>query len=231
MGKSPFDLEAFLTTANGGRTLTKYKKDATIVSQGDPCDSIFFIRSGTCKVTVVSTTGKEAVVALHEKGAFFGEGCLNGQVRQLSTVKAMTDCEIMRFDKATMAQTLRDEPEFAEFFVSYLLTRNSRVEADLIDQLFNSSEKRLARMLLLMANFGKEGKPETVLAKVSQETLAEMIGTTRARVNFFMNKFRKLGFIEYNGDLLVHNSLLNVVLHGDPEIRREKLGTDGENGV
>jgi CRP/FNR family transcriptional regulator, cyclic AMP receptor protein len=225
-GKSPFDLEALLATANGGKSITKYKKDATILSQGDPCDAIFYIRDGTCKVTVVSAAGKEAVVALHEKGAFFGEGCLNGQVRYLSTVKAMTDCEIMRFDKATMAQAIRGEPEFAEFFVSYLLTRNSRVEADLIDQLFNSSEKRLARMLLLMANFGKEGEPQTVLAKVSQETLADMIGTTRARVSSFMNKFRRLGFIEYNGHLLVHNSLLNVVLHDDPEIRREKLGTD-----
>jgi CRP/FNR family cyclic AMP-dependent transcriptional regulator len=229
-GKSSFDLETFLATTNGGRSITNYKKDATIISQGDPCDGIFYIREGTCKVTVVSDTGKEAVVALHEKGAFFAEGCLNGQVRHLATIKAMTDCEIMRFDKKTMAQAVHDEPEFAEFFMCYLLTRNSRVEADLVDQLFNSSEKRLARMLLLMANFGKEGKPELVIAKVSQETLAEMIGTTRSRVNFFMNKFRKLGFIEYNGELIVHNSLLNVVLHGDPEIRREKLGTDGANG-
>lgn len=227
-GKSPFDLEAFLATANGGRTITKYKKDATIVSQGDPCEGVFYIRNGTCKMTVVSAEGKEAVVALHEKGAFFAEGCMNGQVRHLSTVKAFTDCEIMLLDKPTMLRAVHEEPEFAEFFVSYLLTRNTRVEADLIDQLFNSSEKRLARMLLLMANFGKEGKPEPVIAKVSQATLAEMIGTTRSRVSFIMNKFRKLGFIDYNGHLLVHNSLLNVVLHGDPEIRREKLGTDGE---
>lgn len=230
-GKSSFDLETFLATTNGGRSITKYKKDATIVSQGDLCDGIFYIRDGTCKMTVVSDAGKEAVVALHEKGAFFAEGCLNGQARHLSTVKAMTDCEIMRFDKKTMAQAIHDEPEFAEFFMSYLLTRNSRVEADLIDQLFNSSEKRLARMLLLMANFGKEGEPQTVVAKVSQETLAEMIGTTRSRVSSFMNKFRKLGFIEYNGDLIVHNSLLNVVLHGDPEIHREKLGTDSDDGL
>jgi len=230
-GKTSFDLETFLATTNGGRSITKYKKDATIVSQGDRCEGIFYIRDGTCKVTVVSDGGKEAVVALHEKGAFFAEGCLNGQVRHLSTVKAMTDCEIMRFDKKTMAQAIHNEPEFAEFFMSYLLTRNSRVEADLIDQLFNSSEKRLARMLLLMANFGKEGQPQTVLAKVSQETLADMIGTTRSRVSSFMNKFRKLGFIEYNGDLIVHNSLLNVVLHGDPEIHREKLGTDGDSSL
>jgi CRP-like cAMP-binding protein len=179
-------------------------------------------------VTVVSEQGKEAVVALHEKGAFFGEGCLNGQVRHLSTVTAFSDCEIMRFDKAAIRREIADEPKFAEFFMSYLLTRNSRVEADLIDQLFNSSEKRLARILLLMANFGKDGEPQTAIAKLSQETLADMIGTTRSRVSFFMNKFRKLGFIEYNGDLTIHSSLLNVVLHGDPEIRRDKLGTDGE---
>jgi CRP/FNR family transcriptional regulator, cyclic AMP receptor protein len=226
--KSPFDLDAFLPTANGGRTITKYKKDATIVSQGDPCAAVFYIRNGTCSVTVVSEQGKEAVVALHEKGAFFGEGCLNGQVRHLSTVTAFSDCEIMRFDKAAIRREIADEPKFAEFFMSYLLTRNSRVEADLIDQLFNSSEKRLARILLLMANFGKDGEPQTAIAKLSQETLADMIGTTRSRVSFFMNKFRKLGFIEYNGDLTIHSSLLNVVLHGDPEIRRDKLGTDGE---
>ena len=154
----------------------------------------------------------------HEKGAFFGEGCLNGQLRHLSTITAFTDCEIMRFEKSAMRRVIDKEPKFAEFFVTYLLTRNSRVEADLIDQLFNSSEKRLARMLLLMANFGKDSGPQTVVTKLSQETLAEMIGTTRSRVSFFMNKFRKLGLIEYNGNLLIHSSLLNVVLHGDPEI-------------
>jgi CRP-like cAMP-binding protein len=167
-GKSPFDLEAFLATTNGGRSITKHKKDATIISQGDPCDGIFFIRSGTCKATVVSDRGKEAVVALHEKGAFFGEGCLNGQVRHLSSVKAMTDCEIMRFDKATMAQAIHDEPKFAEFFVSYLLTRNSRVEADLIDQLFNSSEKRLARMLLLWPILGRRVSRRPLLRKLAR---------------------------------------------------------------
>lgn len=226
--KASFDLEAFLATANGGRSITQYKKDATIVSQGDACDGVFYIRDGTCKVTVVSAQGKEAVIALHEKGAFFGEGCMNGQLRHLSTITAVTDCEIMRFDKATMQRALHEEAKFAEFFLSYLVTRNSHIEADLIDQLFNSSEKRLARTLLLMANFGKEGGPQTVVAKISQETLADMIGTTRSRVSAFMNKFRQLGFIEYNGELRVHNSLLNVVLHGDPEIRREKLGTEGE---
>jgi CRP/FNR family transcriptional regulator, cyclic AMP receptor protein len=171
--RSPFDLEAFLTTANGGRSITKYKKGETIVSQGHPCEEVFFVQKGTCKMTVVSPEGKEAVVALHEKGAFFGEGCLNAQVRHLSTVTAFTDCDIMRFDKPTIRSAIDEEPQFAEFFMSYLLTRNSRVEADLIDQLFNSSEKRLARILLLMANFGKNGKPETVISKLSQETLAE----------------------------------------------------------
>lgn len=226
--KPPFDLEAFLATANGGRSITNYEKGATIVSQGDPCDAVFYIRDGTCSRTVVSAQGKEVVVALHEKGAFVGEGCLNGQVRHLSTITAFSDCEIMRFDKATIRRAIDDEPKFAEFFISYLLTRNARVEADLIDQLFNSSEKRLARILLLMANFGKDGGPQTVITKLNQETLADMIGTTRSRVSFFMNKFRKLGFIEYNGDLTIHSSLLNVVLHGDPEIRRQKLGTDGQ---
>ena len=226
--RSPFDLEVFLTTANGGRSITKYEKGETIVSQGHPCEDVFFIQNGTCKMTVVSAEGKEAVVALHEKGAFFGEGCLNGQVRHLSTVTAFTDCDIMRFDKPTMQRAIHEEPKFAEFFMGYLLTRNSRVEADLIDQLFNSSEKRLARILLLMANFGKDSEPQTVITKLSQETLAEMIGTTRSRVSQFMNKFRKLGFIEYNGDLTIHSSLLNVVLHGDPEIHREKLGTAGD---
>ena len=228
-GKSPFDLEAFLGTANGGRSITKYKKDVTIVSQGDPCDGIFYIRHGSCKMSVMSPEGKEAVVALHEEGAFFGEGCLNGQARHLSTVTAFTDCEIMRFETSAMRHVIDEEPAFAEFFVTYLLKRNSRVEADLVDQLFNSSEKRLARLLLLMANFGKDDGPQTVVTNLSQETLAELIGTTTSRVSFFMNKFRKLGFIEYNGDLTIHNSLLNVVLHGDPEIRRKKLGTDGED--
>jgi CRP/FNR family transcriptional regulator, cyclic AMP receptor protein len=227
-GKSPFDLEAFLGTANGGRSIATYKKDATIVSQGEPCDGVFYIRHGSCKVTVVSPEGKEAVVALHEKGAFFGEGCLNGQVRHLATVTAFTDCELMRFETSAMRHVIDEQPAFAEFFVTYLLKRNSRVEADLIDQLFNSSEKRLARLLLLMANFGKDGGPQTVVTNLSQKTLAELIGTTESRVDFFMNKFRKLGFIEFNGDLTINNSLLNVVLHGDPEIRREKLGTDGE---
>jgi CRP/FNR family cyclic AMP-dependent transcriptional regulator len=179
--KTSFDLDAFLATTNGGRAITKYKKGAPIVSQGDPCNEVFYIRDGTCKVTVVSPQGKEAVVALHEKGALFGEGCLSGQVRHLSTITALTDCEILRVDKDTMSKTVREEPKLAEFFLAYLVKRNARVEADLIDQLFNSSEKRLARTLLLMANFGKDGERQPVVAKVSQETLAEMIGTTRSR--------------------------------------------------
>jgi len=170
---------------------------------------------------VISEQGKEAVVALHKKADFFGEGCLTGQPLRLATATAMNDLEVMRFDTATMQRVLREEPTFSELFISHLLARNTRVEADLVDQLFNSSEKRLARLLLLMANFGKEGKPEPVIAKISQETLAEMIGTTRSRVSVFMNKFRKLGFIEYNGDLKVHNSLLNVILHDAPAVRRE----------
>ncbi len=168
---------------------------------------------GECKVTVVSERGKEAVVAIHKKGDFFGEGCLIGQSRRIAAASTMTGCEIMRLDKAAMVRVLHDEPEFSELFLSHLLTRNARVEADLVDQLFNSSEKRLARLLLLMANFGKEGKPEPVIAKVSQETLAEMIGTTRSRVSLFMNKFRKLGFINYNGHLEVQLNLSQRFLH------------------
>jgi len=214
-----FDLETFLSSADVGRTISKYRKDEIVFAQGDPADAVFYIRKGECKVTVVSEQGKEAVVAIHGKGDFFGEGCLNGHRRRLATVTAITTSEFLRLEKAAMVQVLHDQPKFSELFVSYLVARNVRVEADLVDQLFNSSEKRLARLLLLMANFGKEGRPEPVLAKISQTTLAEMIGTTRSRVNFFMNKFRKLGFIEYNGDLQVHNSLLNVILHDDPAIR------------
>jgi CRP/FNR family cyclic AMP-dependent transcriptional regulator len=195
------------------------------ISPGRRGECGFYIRWGECKVTVVSEQGKEAVVAIHGEGDFFGEGCLNGQGRRLATVTAITGSEIMRLGKTTMLRVLQEQSRFSELFISHLVARNARVEADLVDQLFNSSEKRLARLLLLMANFGKEGKPEPVLAKINQTTLAEMIGTTRSRVSFFMNKFRKLGFIEYNGHLRVHNSLLNVVLHDDPAIR-----TGAENG-
>jgi CRP/FNR family cyclic AMP-dependent transcriptional regulator len=172
----------------------------------------------------MSEPGKEAVVALHGVGDFFGEGCLTGQPLRLATVSAMTDCVIMRIDKTDMVRTLRDEPKLAEVFMAYILARNARVEEDLVDQLFNSSEKRLARVLLLMANFGKEGKPEPVIPKISQETLAEIVGTTRSRVSTFMNRFRDLGFINYNGNLEVHNSLLNVILHDKPQIRRGDSG-------
>ncbi len=216
-----FNLRVFLTALGGGKTPVKYREGETVFAQGDPCDSVFYIQSGDCKVSVVSEQGKEAIVALHGKGDFFGEGALNGLPRRLATVTAMSDLKLMRFEKAVIQRVLLQEPDFSEFFISHLLTRNARVEADLVDQLFNSSEKRLARLLLLMANFGKEGKPEPVIAKISQETLAEMVGTTRSRVSAFMNKFRKLGFIEYNGDLKVHNSLLNVVLHDAPGLRRE----------
>ena len=217
----PFILESFLSNAGGGRTKAKYGRDEIIFCQGDPADAVFYIIDGKCKVTVVSEKGKEAVVAIHETGDFIGEGCLNGHRRRLATVTAITACEIMRFDKATMVRALHDEPKFSELFISHLLARNVRIEADLVDQLFNSSEKRLARLLLLMANFGKDGRPEPVIAKVSHEILAEMIGTTRSRVSFFMNKFRKLGFIDYNGSLEVHSSLLNMVLHETPGITKD----------
>jgi CRP-like cAMP-binding protein len=217
--KPPFNVKTFLATVDGGRTVSNYRKDQRVFSQGDPADSVFYIQDGRVKVCVISGQGKEAVVALHGNGDFFGEGCLSGQPLRLATVAAMTDCVIMRLDKAAIVRVLHDEPKFSEVFLAYLLARNARVEEDLVDQLFNSSEKRLARVLLLMANFGKEGKPEPVITKISQETLAEMVSTTRSRVSSFMNKFRKLGFIEYNGALEVHNSLLNVVLHDNPHLR------------
>ena len=218
--KLSFNVKNFLSTMNGGRTVTAYCKNERIFSQGDRADSVFFIQEGRVKVCIISELGKEAVVALHGKGDFFGEGCLIGQPLRLGTVVAMTDSVIMRLNKRTIIKVLHDEPKFAEMFMAHLLARNARVEEDLADQLFNSSEKRLARVLLLMANFGKEGKPEPVIAKVSQETLAQIVGTTRSQVSTFMNKFRQLGFIHYNGDLQVHNSLLNMVLHEKPEIRR-----------
>jgi CRP/FNR family cyclic AMP-dependent transcriptional regulator len=216
--KAPFDWKVFLATANGGRTLSKYRTDKAIFSQGDSADAVFYIQKGQVKITVVSEQGKEAVVAVLGPDEFCGEGCLTGQPRRLATATAMTECEIMRLEKAAIIRVLHEEPSFSEMFVSHLLARTIRVKADLVDQLFNSSEKRLARTLLLLANFGKEGRPEPIVAKISQETLAEMIGTTRARVSFFMNKFRKLGLIDYNGHLEIHSSLLNVVLHDEPHI-------------
>jgi CRP/FNR family transcriptional regulator, cyclic AMP receptor protein len=222
--KRPFDVSDFLSKMDGGRTLQTFRKDEKIFAQGDPADAVFYIQEGKVKVSVLSQQGKEAVVALHGGGDFFGEGCLTGQPLRLATVSAMTDCVIMRIGKADMVSTLRDEPKLSEVFMAYILARNARVEEDLVDQLFNSSEKRLARVLLLMANFGKEGKPEPVIPKLSQETLAEIIGTTRSRVSTFMNRFRELGFIHYNGDLEVHNSLLNVILHDKPQITRGDAG-------
>ena len=215
-----FDLESFLSSVDGGRSQLQYEADQTIFAQGDPCDAVFYIRAGQCKMTVVSEHGKEAIVAIHGDGDFFGEACLTGHQLRLATATALSACDVMRISNTAMQGVLRREPRFSEFFKSYLLKRQARVEADLVDQLFNSSEKRLARVLLLMANFGKDGKTEPVIAKLSQETLAEMIGTTRSRVSVFMNKFRRLGFIEYNGELKVHNSLLNVILNDiPPEIR------------
>jgi CRP/FNR family transcriptional regulator, cyclic AMP receptor protein len=218
-GKLPFDPKVFLSKVNGGRTISDYRKDQVVYRQGDPADSVFFIQSGKVKKTVVSEQGKEAVVAVLGTGDFFGERCLAGHVLRLATVSAMTKCVIARISKVDITRVIHEEPAFAELFISHLLARNSRVEEDLVDQLFNSSEKRLARTLLLLANFGKEGRPEPIIAKISQETLAEMIGTTRSRVSFFMNKFRQLGLIDYNGKIEVHSSLLNVVLHDQPQIK------------
>jgi CRP-like cAMP-binding protein len=217
--KTPFDPKVLLAKVDAGRTKLSCEANQIVFAQGDPADSVFYIQKGKVKVTVVSEHGKEAVIAILESGEFCGEGCLAGQLRRMATASALTECVVMRLDKAAVIRLLQDDPGFSEKFMSHLLARTIRVEADLIDQLFNSSEKRLARILLLLANFGKEGRPEPILAKISQETLAEMIGTTRSRVSFFMNKFRKLGFIEYNGHLQIHSSLLNVILHDQPEIK------------
>jgi CRP/FNR family transcriptional regulator, cyclic AMP receptor protein len=214
-----FDPKSFLAKVGEGRSIGKYHKDQVLFSQGDLADAVFYIQKGKVKVTVVSEQGKEAVVAILGPGEFFGEGCLAGQARRIANVAAMTDAVIMRLEKAAVVRVIHQEPAFSEVFIAHLLARAIRVEADLVDQLFNSSEKRLARMLLLLANFGKEGSPEPMIAKISQETLAEMIGTTRSRVSFFMNRFRKLGFIDYNGSIEVHSSLLNVVLHDTPQIK------------
>jgi len=212
-GASTFDPSVFLTTAGPGKSSREYRNREKVFSQADPATSVFYIRKGKIKLSVISQQGKEAVIAVLGAGDFFGEGCLAGQPLRMASATAMAESSILRIEKQQMVRMLHDEPAFSQMFVSYLLTRTIRVEEDLIDHLFNSSEKRLARILLLLANFGKEGKPEPVIAKISQETLAEMVGTTRSRVSYFMNKFRKLGFIEYNGRLEVHSSLLSVVLH------------------
>lgn len=208
-----FELKDYLARANGDRTITTYKKNQPVYAQGDTSDSVYYLLDGQVRVTVLSEEGKEAVVALHKEGDFFGEGCLTGQPRRLSSVTAHVETRIMRLPISTIRQLLDEEQTFAEYFMTYLLTRNARVEADLVDQLFNNSEKRLARLLLLMANYNQEGGSTRIVAKLSQETLAEMIGTSRSRVNGFLNKFRDLGFIEYNGDMKVNSGLLNVVLH------------------
>jgi CRP-like cAMP-binding protein len=207
-----FDIKLFLETTSDKRVL-RCRKNKALFSQGDPADATFYIQKGRVKLTVTSRTGKEAVVAILGAGDFLGEGCLAGQPLRMSTASTMAECSILRLEKAGIVRLLHDQPAFAELFLKYLLTRNIRIEEDLVDQLFNSSEKRLARVLLLLANFGKEGTPELAIPQISQETLAEIIGTTRSRVSFFMNRFRKLGFIHYNGGLQVHGSLLNVVLH------------------
>jgi CRP/FNR family cyclic AMP-dependent transcriptional regulator len=210
-----FDTKTFLSTINGGRKIEPFLKKRTIFAQGDPSDAVFYIKDGKVRLTVVSQIGKEATIGILNKGDFFGEGCLTGQLLRLCSATAMTDCSVMRIDKKSMMEVLHREHAFSDMFVAYLLIRNIRYEEDLVDQLFNSSEKRLARILLLLAQFGKDGKPETLVPKISQETLAEMIGTTRSRVSFFMNRFRKLGFIDYHAgnELQVHSSLLNIVLH------------------
>jgi CRP/FNR family transcriptional regulator, cyclic AMP receptor protein len=211
--KCKFDLKTFLSTIDGGRTIVPAPKKQTIFAQGDMADAVFYLQKGKVKLTVVAKNGKEATIGILNEGDFFGEGSLTGQPRRMGSATAMTDCTVMRIDKKSMMEVIHRERAFSDMFVAYLLTRNIRYEEDLVDQLFNSSEKRLARILLLLAHFGKDGKPEVAIPKISQETLAEMVGTTRGRVNFFMNRFRKMGFVRYNGGLEVHPSLLNVVLH------------------
>jgi len=212
--KRDFDPETFLATIGVGRKVVVFPKKETVFAQGDAAGSVFYIQEGKVRLTVVSKIGKEATLGILSEGEFFGEGGLAGQPLRMGSATAMTDCELLRIDKKAMMEALHQEHEFSDMFVAYLLARNIRYEEDLVDQLFNSSEKRLARILLLLAHFGKEGVPETVIPKISQETLADMIGTTRSRVSFFMNRFRQLGFVDYGGGgLQVHSSLLNIVLH------------------
>ena len=212
--KRDFDLKAFLATIGEGRKFVFVPKKQAIFAQGDPSDAVFYIQNGKVKLTVVSNDGKEATIGILSEGDFFGEGCLAGQSRRMASATALTDAAVLRIEKSAMMRVLHREHTLSDMFVAYLLARNIRYEEDLVDQLFNSSEKRLARILLLLAHFGKEGTPETVVPKIGQETLAEMVGTTRSRVSFFMNRFRKLGFINYNSKgLQVHSSLLNIVLH------------------
>jgi CRP/FNR family transcriptional regulator, cyclic AMP receptor protein len=209
----PFDAKLFLATVGAGRTNVKYRPKQIIFRQGDPADAVFYIEKGGVRISVVSDQGKEGVLAMLRAGEFFGEGCLAGQEVHMASATTVGDTIVVRIDKATMVRVLHEQPELSAMFMAFLLSRNIQVEADLVDQLFNSSERRLARLLLLLANFGKDGKLETVVPKISQEILASKVGTTRSRINFFMNKFRKLGLIEYNGELKVHSSLLNVIVH------------------
>jgi CRP/FNR family transcriptional regulator, cyclic AMP receptor protein len=219
--QAAFDPKAFLAIVGEGKTILEFGKDQVVFAQGDAADAVFYIQKGRVKVVVISEQGKEAVVGIFGPGQFFGEGCMNGHSLRIATTTAMEECLLTAITKAAMLATLHSQPKFSELFMAYLLTRNSRIEEDLIDQLFNSSEKRLARLLLLLANFGKEGSPQPISPNISQETLAEMIGTTRSRVSFFMNRFRKLGLISYNGKIEVNSSLLNAVLYDKPEIKSE----------
>ena len=208
-----FNPQKFLAEVGKGKTTLTCPKKRILFSQGDTADAVFYIQTGKVKLTVISSEGKEAIIAILEPGAFFGEGCLAGQLVCMATAAAMEKSTLVRIDKQAMIRVLHDEPSFSELFLAYLLSRNIRIQEDLVDQLFNSSEKRLARVLLLLAHFGKDGKSVPITLKISQDVLAEMIGTTRSRINFFMNKFRKLGFVDYNGGVHVHSSLLNIVLH------------------
>jgi CRP-like cAMP-binding protein len=219
--KSEFSAQAFLDSAGVARKVREYKKAEIIFSQGEPAESIMYIQEGGVKITVVSEIGKEAVIAILGPGDFFGEGCLAGQPIRMGNATSMTPSTVLVIDKNDMARVLHEQPELSDLFINFVLTRKIRIEEDLIDQLFNSTEKRLARTLLLLARYGKQEHPQRVLPKISQEMLAEMVGTTRQRVNFFMNKFRKLGFVRYNGGLQVHNSLLTVVLHDAPPSQAE----------
>jgi CRP/FNR family transcriptional regulator, cyclic AMP receptor protein len=221
-GSKDFDPLAFLSRAGAGKTIERYRKNQKIFNQGDVADAVFFIRSGKVKITVISEHGKEAVIGLLTESQFFGEGCLDGPKLRGATSHAVEECLLTSITKTAMLAVLEKEPKFSTFFLTYLLSRNSRIEDDLIDQLFNSSERRLARLLLLLANFGEEGGPMPIPVTLSQETLAEMIGTTRSRVSFFMNKFRKKGFINYNGKIEVHRSLLDAVLRDKPQIREDE---------
>jgi CRP/FNR family cyclic AMP-dependent transcriptional regulator len=217
-----FDAQVFLAKVGTGKTILEFRKNQDVFAQGDVADTVFYIQKGRVKLTVVSDHGKEAVVAILEPGQFFGEGCMNGHPLRIATTTAMEDCVITAITKEAMTAAIHDEPKFSELFMAYLLTRNSRIEEDLIDQLFNSSERRLARLLLLLANFGKESRPQPISPNISQETLAEMIGTTRSRVSHFMNKFRKLGLISYNGHVEVHSALLHAILHEKPQLKEDQ---------